>query len=244
MTISLRTCWRVLASILLVMLLGTSILAGWFFFYQRDLPDMETLGAFAPVSAVKIQTIDACEQGSQVRVLPANDMGQVRNAVLAAEGDVDPRGVVRRLYEDFSSDSARRYGMYSMQLARGLFCRPERRLNQALAEWRTSIQIERHFNPDQVLTIYLNRTYFGDGVYGIENASEYYFEKNCRDLSTSEAALLAGLIRRPSYLSPTKHPDRALVRRNEVLDEMANQGTITAGDAEIAKASPLGVRNP
>ena len=171
-------------------------------------------------------------------------MGQVRNAVLAAEGDVDPRGVVRRMYEDFSSDSRKRYGMYSVQLARQLFCGPEKRLNRAVAEWRTSIQIERRFTSDQILTIYLNRAYFGDGLYGIENASEYYFGKSCRDLSPPEAALVAGLIRRPSYLSPTKHPDRALLRRNEVLNEMVTRGSLKAADAEIAKASPLGVVTP
>ena len=75
MTISLRTCWRVLASILLVVLLGTSIFAGWFFFYRRDLPDMETLGAFAPVNVVRLQTVDACGQASQVWVLPSQRYG-------------------------------------------------------------------------------------------------------------------------------------------------------------------------
>ena len=226
------------------MLLSGSLLAGWFFFYQRDLPDMETLGAFAPTNAVKIQTIDDCGQASQVRVLPPEEMALAKAAVLAPEGDIDPRDAVRRIYDDFSSNSSRRYGMYSMQLARQLFCRPGRRLNRAAAEWRMSIQIERRFAPDQVLTIYLNRAHFGDGIYGIEDAAEHYFGKSCRELSTSEAALLAGLIRRPSYLSPTKHPDRALARRNEVLDEMASRGSITVGDAEIAKASPLGIRNP
>jgi membrane carboxypeptidase/penicillin-binding protein len=240
----LRTGWRVLASILLVTLLISSVLAGWVFFYRRDLPDLEALGAFAPGNGVRIETMEHCGEITEVKGLPAVDMGQVPQAVVAAEGDLDPRSVPRRIYEEFGSDVAHRYGMYSIQLARGLFCRPERRLNRALAEWRTSIQIERHFNPDQVLTIYLNRASFGDGIYGIEDASEHYFRKRCRDLSTSEAALLAALIRRPSYLSPTKHPDRALARRNEVLDEMANRGSITAGEAEIAKTSPLGVRNP
>jgi len=243
MKLSLRTCWRILAGTLLLILVGTTVLAGWFYFYRRDLPDVDALGAFAPNGTAKAEIVDSCTGRAEVNALPAEDMELARKAVLAAEGDVDPRSVPRRIYEDFKSGSSP-YGTYSMQLARELFCRPSRRLNRAIAELRTSVQIERRFTSDQILTIYLNRAYFADGIYGIENAAGYYFGKGCRDLSPAEAALLAGLIRRPTYLSPTEHPDRALLRRNEVLDEMAKRGSLKAADAEIAKASPLGTRNP
>lgn len=90
------------------------------------------------------------------------------------------------------------------------------------------------------MDIYLNVAYFDDDVYGAENAAHHYFGKNASQLSISEGALLVGLIRGPSYFSPFKHPDRALARRNDVLDAMAQRGDLTREAAEAAKAMPLG----
>jgi len=150
---------------------------------------------------------------------------------------------MQRLYYDFLGDHIenKHYESYSLQLSRQLFCDDHRRmLKRELAELRTSVQLERRFTTNQLLDIYLNRAYFGPGVYGIENAAEHYMAKPADRLSTSEAALLVGLVRSPTYFSPVTHPDRALVRRNEVIDMMSKRGNLTAEQAERAKRMPLG----
>ena len=102
------------------------------------------------------------------------------------------------------------------------------------------MQLEGHFTADQILDIYLNRAFFGSGVYGIENASEHYFAKPAGQLTTPEAALLVGMIRSPSVFSPSTHPITTFARRNEVIDAMARRGSISVPEAQEAKATPLG----
>ena len=88
--------------------------------------------------------------------------------------------------------------------------------------------------------MYSNRIYLGPELIGVQQGSEFYFHKSPAELNIAEAALLVGLIRSPVY-SPFKHPDRALRRRNEVVDAMVENGSITSVEAQAAKASPLGV---
>jgi penicillin-binding protein 1A len=92
-----------------------------------------------------------------------------------------------------------------------------------------------------LFTIYANRLYLGKELIGVQSASQYFFHKNPGDLDIAEAALLAGLAQGPSYLSPVRHPDRALERRDQVIDAMAQAGSITASEAEAAKNAPLGI---
>jgi membrane peptidoglycan carboxypeptidase len=101
--------------------------------------------------------------------------------------------------------------------------------------------LERRFTTNQLLDIYLNRAYFGPGVYGIESAAERYLAKPASQLSLAEAALLVGLIRSPSMFSPLAHPDRALARRNEVIDAMVKRGSIGWEQAGKAKSMSLGM---
>jgi penicillin-binding protein 1A len=95
------------------------------------------------------------------------------------------------------------------------------------------------FSRRQLLTIAANRYYFGDGAMGVQAASQYFFRKNPGELNIAEAALLAGLVKAPSYFSPEKHSDRALGRRNDVMDAMAKEGRIRVAEGESAKASSL-----
>lgn len=104
-----------------------------------------------------------------------------------------------------------------------------------------SIQIERNFTKEQIFTLYANQIYLGQGVYGFEAGAEYYFSKHARDLTLPEAALLAALPRGPSYYSPVTHSERALERRNRVLNAMLEDGVITAQQASAAKTTALGL---
>ena len=126
----------------------------------------------------------------------------------------------------------------TMQLARNLFLSPDRTFHRKIQEALLAIQIERRFTKPQIFTLYANQIYLGHGVYGFEAASEFYFSKPAKHLTLEEAALLAGLPKAPSYYSPITHPDRALKRRNLVINAMLEDGKITAQQATDARLSP------
>jgi penicillin-binding protein 1A len=233
---------RILVLLICLAVLSVAIVAGWLFFYTSDLPDIRPLSSFAPEVPTLVDTY-ICNEKTTVKAIPTTQMTDVRNALLAAEGDVDQRGIVGGLLAYFLDrpEERERYGQYSFALSRQLFCGDHRKiLKLELAELRTAIQLERHFTTSQLLDIYLNRAYFGPGVYGIENAAQYYLEKPASQVSIADAALLTGLIRSPSRFSPLAHPDNALMRRDEVIDRMAMRGSISAEQASKAKSTPLG----
>lgn len=130
----------------------------------------------------------------------------------------------------------------TMQLAKNLFLSSERTMWIKIQEAYLAIQIERSFTKQQIFTLYGNQIYLGSGQYGFEAASEYYFSKPAKDLTLTEAALLAGLPKGPSEFSPILHPHKALTRRNLVLSEMESDGVITHAQAAEAREAPLGLK--
>jgi len=109
--------------------------------------------------------------------------------------------------------------------------------------FRLSQHIRRRFSEQQLLAIYVNRAYFGPGATGVENASQHFFQRHAYTLSKEEAALLAGLLRAPGAFSPFKHPDRALQRRNQILETMAVRGKLSAAELASAVAAPIITRS-
>jgi penicillin-binding protein 2A len=131
---------------------------------------------------------------------------------------------------------------FPYQIARSLMCnRHESPARYDLDVVRLSWQIRRHFSSEQLFTIYTNRAYFGSGATGVENASQHFFQRDTYDLRPEQAALLAGLIRGPSIFSPFEHPERALQRRNAILQKMAAQGKLGAAELAAAMAAPLSI---
>src|SRR5437588_1945697 len=108
-----------------------------------------------------------------------------------------------------------------------------------MQEAMLALQIERRFTKQQIFTLYANLIFLGHGVYGFEAGAQYYFGKHARELTLAEAALLAGLPKGPSWYSPVNHPERALRRRNLVIDNLLEDGKITAEQAIRAKATAL-----
>jgi penicillin-binding protein 1B len=136
----------------------------------------------------------------------------------------------------------------TQQLARGFFLTPEKKLSRKIAEIMITYQLEGRFTKQQIFEMYANEINLGQrgsfAINGFGEAAQAYFGKDLRQLDVAQCALLAGMIQRPNYFSPYKHPDRAMERRNVVLDSMVETGAITASQAERAKAEPLDLAPP
>jgi penicillin-binding protein 1A len=139
-------------------------------------------------------------------------------------------------------DRFRGFSTISQQLARNVFPEEisrERTLTRKLKEARVAIELERNFPKDTILELYLNQISLGPSVAGVEAASQVFFGKSARELNVAEAATLAALPKAPGFYNPRTHPDRAVRRRNLVINLMRNQGYLTAEEAELWKAYPL-----
>jgi len=214
--------------------------AAWLYFYTSDLPPASTLAVFLVDGGAVSAKTTICGQSLWVVAIPGGNVPKLRLAMLAAEGDFDPRSFLGRYFD--GSDHTAKYGHYSEQLARQMTCGSSGgHLKRSLTEIRTAIQLERHFTNAQLLDIYMNRAYFQPGIYGVEEAAQRYFGKPVEELSIAEAALLAGLITHPAYYSPIQYPDRAMARRNDVIDAMLQRGSIKPAEATAAKLAPLGI---
>jgi penicillin-binding protein 1A len=155
---------------------------------------------------------------------------------------VDPLGMGRALVRDIIGRGAVEGGStLTQQLAKNLFLTQERTLSRKIQEAILAVWLERRYSKDQILELYLNRVYFGSGAYGVEGAAQKYFGKSARYVSLSEAALLAGLMKSPSKLAPTRNPAGANERATQVITAMAEQGHITEAQAKMALASPAQV---
>ncbi len=136
----------------------------------------------------------------------------------------------------------------TQQLARGFFLSPEKTIRRKLTEMLIAEEMEQKFSKQQIFEFYANWVDLGQrgsfAISGFAEASRAYFNKDLKDISLPEAALLAGLIQRPSYLSPYRHPERALDRRNVVLESMVETHAITREQADKAKATPLKLAPP
>ncbi len=125
----------------------------------------------------------------------------------------------------------------TQQLARQSFLTPDKTYRRKLQELILASRIEHLYSKDQILEMYLNKVYFGDGLYGVEAASRGYFGSHASDLSVPQAALLAGLVKSPSSYAPTVSMERAVLRRNVVLQAMAEAGAIDSGTLQTARAT-------
>ena len=171
----------------------------------------------------------------------------MRNAVVAIEDDtyweepgIDPVGIARALAVDITSGRIVQGGStITQQLAKNLFLTDRRTIARKLKELAITLKMGTEYSKSEILTMYLNDVYFGEGSYGVQAASETYFGHGASRLTLSEAAMLAGLVNAPSALDPYYHPAAAQARRNLVLARMATLHYITPAQARAAAAEPL-----
>lgn len=155
----------------------------------------------------------------------------------------DLRGFSRALAVNVMKGSMQQGGStVTQQLARMLFLNRAHTLERKIKEVLTAIKIERAYSKTEILEIYLNQYYFGNGAYGIQAASQGYFGKDATDINIEEAALLAGLLQAPSRLNPARHPDRAFRRRNIVLAMMVDAGNLDPALSDSLKRLPLRIQ--
>ncbi len=148
---------------------------------------------------------------------------------------VDPFGLARAMVTNITTGRMVQGGStITQQLAKNLFLSPERTLERKVQEVLLAIWLEQKYSKDQILAMYLNRVFFGSNAYGVEAASRRYFNKSARDVNLGEAALLAGLLKAPSRLSPARDPQAAEARAQVVLGTMREEGFIN--DTEIKTA--------
>ena len=148
---------------------------------------------------------------------------------------IDPIGLSRAMAQNVIRGRFTQGGStLTQQLAKNLFLKPDRTLERKVQEVLLALWLEHEHSKDQILEMYLNRVYFGSGAYGVEAASRRYFGKSARDVTLAEAALLAGLLKAPSKLSPARDPKAAEQRAQLVLGAMREEGMI--GDKELVNA--------
>lgn len=237
--------------------IGVGLLAGAWAVICRDgrCPSIASLEQYVPRQTSKVYAADGrfiTELGLERRTLVRlQDIPKhVRDAVVITED--------RRFYQHSGIDYFRIFGAamrnlraggyaqgfstITMQLARNVFpdrISREKTILRKVKEARVARAIERRYSKDKILELYLNQVYLGNGAYGVETASQRYFGKPVRDVTVAEAAVLAGLLKGPERYNPRRFADRAIQRRNTVLELMRRSGAISDADASLAKAYPL-----
>jgi penicillin-binding protein 1A len=243
---------RVLLGFLVLVAALVGATAGLLLVYSTDLPQVDELEHYRPSSITELYDHQGRIIGSfalQRRVVASyDDYPQVlRDALISTEdkdfflhSGINVWRIIGAAYRDIESGGkVQGASTLTMQLARNLFLSPDRSFHRKIQEVLLAIQIERRFTKPQIFTLYANQIFLGHGAYGFESASEYYFSKPAKKLTLEEAALLAGLPKAPQYYSPIVHPDRALKRRNLVINAMLEDGKITAQQATDAKTKPV-----
>jgi penicillin-binding protein 1A len=243
---------RVLLGFLVLAAALVGATAGLLLVYSTDLPQVDELEHYRPSSITELYDDKGRIIGSfalQRRVVASyEDYPQVlRDALISTEdkdfflhSGINLWRIAGAAYRDFESGGkVQGASTLTMQLARNLFLSPDRSFHRKIQESLLAIQIERKFTKPQIFTLYANQIFLGHGAYGFESASEYYFSKPAKKLTLDEAALLAGLPKAPQYYSPILHPDRALKRRNLVINAMLEDGKITAQQADAARSQPI-----
>jgi penicillin-binding protein 1A len=242
-------------TVLLVLAVITGSLAGLTLVYSSDLPQIEELEQYRPSTMTDLYDQKGRVIGSfalQRRiVVNYNDFAPVlRQAVISIEDkDFESHGGINvwriwgALWHDLRSKGrAQGASTLTMQLARNLFLSADRTAARKVQEAYLAIQIERTFTKEQIFTLYGNQIYLGSGMYGFEAASQFYFSKHAKDLTLTEAALLAGLPKGPVAYSPLLNPEKALKRRNLVLSEMESDGVVPHEEAARARETGLDLK--
>src|SRR6185295_13770586 len=242
----LRWTWPVLAALLVGAITGVAVAAA------IHVPRVEAMADYTPSLVTQLYDKNGAVFASFARerrvMLKEGEMPRVmQQAVLASEdanffrhGGIDATGIARAALADVRAGRVvEGASTISMQLSRILFLTRERTWRRKIEEAFVTVELEKNYSKQQILTLYLNLVNLGHGNYGIEAASRYYFAKPAAKLTLPEAALLAGIIPAPSRYSPYRTPDLVLKQRDRVLRRMLEEKFITPEQYQQSVAQPI-----
>jgi len=247
----------ILNTIIFIIIVFIGIVIAAISWFSRDLPSMARLEMIEPSLKTRILASDSTvikEFYEQNRILlPLEKIPPIVQKTFIAVED-------KRFYKHFGIDLKRIFAVawhdllhwsraqgastITQQLSRDLFLTKEQTFTRKIKEILLAFRIERTYSKDEILELYLNQIYFGEGTYGIEAASRRFFGKSVSELELHQIALLAGLPKNPAGYNPFLRPERALRRRNIVLNAMKEFGLITEAELDSLKALPLDVSRP
>jgi penicillin-binding protein 1A len=241
-----RTLWASIISLTLMLMLLAGI---GLIVIAHDLPDIDHLKEAKKQHGIRIMSEDGVLVATFGEVygetIPYDAIPKsLIHAVLATEdrrffshGGIDMWGILRAMLVNARAGHVVQGGStITQQLAKNMFLTPERTMKRKAQEAVLAIYLEGRYRKQEILEIYLNRTYLGAGAYGIDAAARRYFDKSARDLTLNESALLAGLLKAPSRYAPTSNAKRAHLRAQQVLINMEDAGFITEAQAKQAIA--------
>ncbi|HEX8475476.1 MAG TPA: PBP1A family penicillin-binding protein [Pyrinomonadaceae bacterium] len=249
----LRRIW--LPAVLLLALAAgglTGIVVAYGINYSKVADEVKALASYRPGEVTRVYADDgetvigefALERRIPLQYEQIPDT--VRNAILAVEDvrfhdhvGIDVIRIVGAAWKNITTGSREGGSTLTQQLTKNLFLTREQTLKRKVTEWMMALQIERFYTKQQIMEMYVNHIFLGANAYGFEAAAQVYFNKNAKDLTVDEAALLAGIPRAPSQYSPTVNMEAAKERRNLVLELMAKNGFISQAEADAGKARPI-----
>ncbi len=240
---------------------GLMAVGGLLAWHAYHLPDISDLDHYTRPGSVQMADAGGAlfasygpMHGDAVTVsqMPSQMPSHLPNAVIAIEDrrfrqhfGIDPIGLARAVYHNLRAGRVVQGGStLTQQLAKNVFLTPDRSLSRKIRELLLAFWLERTFSKDEILSIYLNRVYFGAGAYGVDAAARKYFSKTAHSLSLGEAALLAAMLKGPSRYNPASAPERARKRTALVLAAMAEIGMIDDATARKVAANPYRLRGP
>jgi penicillin-binding protein 1A len=257
MRLILRFFGLLFAAGTIVFVVAVAAAAGLLWHYSKSLPDYSALQDYEPAVMTRVHAADGsllAEYARERRLyLPIQAIPKlVTNAFVAAEdknfyehGGIDFSGIARAamLYVQQYGSGRRPQGASTItqQVAKNFLLTNELSFSRKIKEALLAMKIERTFPKEKILELYLNEIYLGMGAYGVAAASLLYFDKSVQELSVAEVAYLAALPKAPNNYHPFRQRDRAVERRNYVIDRMAEDGYISAQDAAQARKEPLKV---
>ena len=213
----------------------------------QDLPQVESLQTYEPSSVTSILADDGRPVRSffverRIPIALHEIPDDLINGIIAVEDSrfyrhfgLDLRGILRALWRDIRSMSVVEGGStLTQQLSKILFLTPEKTLIRKIKEAFLAINIERRYSKDEILSLYLNQIYLGEGAYGVEAAARTFFSKKAQDLTLPECALIAGLPRSPARYSPINNPEQARGRMKTVLGRLLSEGYISREEHDQA----------
>ncbi len=236
---------RLLGKMLLYGAIFAALALGWF---SIGLPDIEDLNKFTKAPSILVKAEDGQIVGSFGDIygdyVPYSQLpASLIDAVIATEDrnfyhhfGIDPFGLLRATIANIRARHVVQGGStITQQVAKNVFLTPERSFSRKMREMLLAVKLERRFSKQDILSIYLNRVYLGAGSYGVDAAARRYFGTSARELTLSESAILAGLLKAPSRFAPTANPELSRQRADQVLVNMEDAGFLTKKQSDRAR---------